>query len=778
MTDVASFGAPEQPSDVRPVTWHRPAPEDGGIQASAGLDALSVLFASGRRAGWMAYDWRHLRQEFPEPRPEPTRSAGTRANRLDGVLGRLRGRPEALPRIGVYGFVLGVILATGLAAGSASDTGRAQESRAVLLALAAGGALAWWARRRFPRRTQWSVVMAAFAAALAMISDLISFRHGAGSLPIAQIMLFGLGLGVLAPTVWRLVLAAAQAAVRRSIAHGEGRAHGHALDRWQTRRQAFDLEQDEQIRGLRMFQWGPASVPDQCRRFDVFGGSPSSWRSLVTIFGASLLGSGVPVTVLDLSRRRAVDELVRLAARRGSRADVQILPRDSAKSDLLRAMNRDQLIGALVESARGGTADPARGAHMADYAVLEEVCAVLAGPAGDGCVSLARIALGLRAAMGDPVRDGELAPEGAPPGPGALTPQEHAVLAAETFGPENRRDAMSRLRELRAAAQTLGALRLDPVPRPPADLRVIQAWSAPRGARADFIKELIVASQVSLLESGAVPVGTLILAGADNLGADLLEHLATVCADVGVPLVMMFEHLRGDAGKVVGGGGLVGFMRLGNHQEAAAAADFIGREHKMVFSTRTWTTGENESHAVGTGEATSTGRTDTTGDGRSVTGEQVDSTGPRRPGGLFTKRTYATSTNTSRATSTQHTASTSETETTGTSTAQTDAVQRVHEHRVAPETFQHMPDYAMLLVDHLDGRQRVRSAETDPRIASLPGVSAYPLPDPIRQSEATVGAPRSAIDESARSALDPRPAWLRQAEEPPGWPTVDLSQGE
>jgi hypothetical protein len=303
-----------------------------------------------------------------------------------------------------------------------------------------------------------------------------------------------------------------------------------------------------------------------------------------------------------------------------------------------------------------------------------------------------------------------------------------------------------------------------------------------------------VAAQVARIEANPGSIGTLVVAGADGLSADHLEHLAAVCTDSQVPLVLMFEHLRGDARKVVGGGGLVGLMRLGNDQEAASAADFIGREHKLVFSSRTWSLGENDSNSTATGTGGSSGTTETTGSGSSTTGEKVGTFGPHRPGGLFTKRTYGKNASTSRATSTGSTWSTSETTTTGTSSSEADSVQRVHEHIVAPETLQQMPDFAMLLVDHVRGQEhpRVRPVETDTRIAALPGVSAQPLPEQpaIRitakpsslQSELTGrpdGQPATAGWSHGRdTGLEPEPEWGRARGHETPWPYEgDAAQG-
>ncbi len=50
-------------------------------------------------------------------------------------------------------------------------------------------------------------------------------------------------------------------------------------------------------------------------------------------------------------------------------------------------------------------------------------------------------------------------------------------------------------------------------------------------------------------------------------------------------------------------------MRLGNHREAATAADLIGRQHKFVLSQLTASLGGNQTHTRTDTEGTATTRT-------------------------------------------------------------------------------------------------------------------------------------------------------------------------
>ena len=106
----------------------------------------------------------------------------------------------------------------------------------------------------------------------------------------------------------------------------------------------------------------------------------------------------------------------------------------------------------------------------------------------------------------------------------------------------------------------------------------------------------------------------LIVAAPDRLGRAGLEALSRRASKAGVRLFYLFTHLREAVGQVLGGEDAASlFMRLGNTAEAAAAADFVGREHKFVLSQLTLSmgqsftqgSGETDTWQEGTSESTS-----------------------------------------------------------------------------------------------------------------------------------------------------------------------------
>ena len=197
------------------------------------------------------------------------------------------------------------------------------------------------------------------------------------------------------------------------------------------------------------------------------------------------------------------------------------------------------------------------------------------------------------------------------------------------------------------------------------------------------------------------------------------------------------------------GGGAVAFMRLGNHEDASRAADFIGRDYKFVLSQITKNVGGNESHtdtdSEGTGDSDSISLSRSIG--TSTNWGNTRSSGVTHSGGgpfgLFPDRS------TNRGDSRTRGGGTNETDTrgvsrstsrnwsrayayaTGTNWSDADTTQRVYEYAVEPVTLQHLPDHALLLVEtRPEGGRKLTPVECDPAIVTLDRVATEPLSDP------------------------------------------------
>jgi hypothetical protein len=101
---------------------------------------------------------------------------------------------------------------------------------------------------------------------------------------------------------------------------------------------------------------------------------------------------------------------------------------------------------------------------------------------------------------------------------------------------------------------------------------------------------------------------TLFVLGADKLRGDTLDRLSDVCERSATGLVLAYRgippHVRQRLGR---GNAAVAYMRLGNAEEAKAASEQLGTEHRFVLSQLTETIG------VSVTDTTTSAYTSTTG---------------------------------------------------------------------------------------------------------------------------------------------------------------------
>ena len=510
-------------------------------------------------------------------------------------------------------------------------------------------------------------------------------------------VVFGLVVGL----VWCLVVVARLVAVR-SYGSWRRRRHRDLLRmrraEWAERRARFEAEERRRVGALE--EWEQVAVAPGWARIDVVGGSAWGWEAFMTVFASSALADRGAVSVLDLSGDLVVREFARSAEASGIEVDVQLLPADLADSDLIAGMRAPVLAEVFVESLYGGVQEADRGQRLMDTRLLRAVCEALE----PGGLSMPRIAAGLRVLLGEPARKGELADE------------ERRLVMDELFSEEYRTRSADSLRRIEAFAHQLGELGSRSSARRHAELRCVVMSAEWRSGGGEFLGDLILAWAARQVLGGSV--ATLLVAGADDLAARHVEKLSGLCRQRGVRLVVMFRHLREPVARLLGSGP-VGFMRLGNHEEAVRAADFIGREHRFEISQLTHTLGGNETHSFGVSDGTSEGGSDTTAKGAGGTGG-----GP----GFFGSGSRTWSTSDSYTWNVSRTWGLSVNEAAGTSWSDTSTRQRVFEHTVEPRTLQQLPDYAMVLVDHSDGRTRVGPVEINPEIALLRRSVTEPAP--------------------------------------------------
>ncbi|NUR27670.1 MAG: hypothetical protein HOV83_17810, partial [Catenulispora sp.] len=370
--------------------------------------------------------------------------------------------------------------------------------------------------------------------------------------------------------------------------------------------------------------------------------------------------------------------------------DVQTLPAELADSDLLAGLDVPSLVDIFVESLHGGDGRATRGERVLDARLLGALCDRLAA----GGLTMPRIAAGARVLLNEPSAGEE------------LSPAERAALSDEVFSEAYRTQSAGSLRIIEALANSLGDLGSRTQRRPSADLRCVSMSATWRSGTGDFLADLVVAWAARQVAADA-EVATLVVAGADELAPRHLERLSDLCNRRRTRLVVMFRHLRETSFQMLGAGPVV-FMNLGNPQEAARAADFIGREHRFEISGVTRTVGEDQTHSVADSDGGSEGVAQTAGRERGA-----------GSGGLLAAPTHSWGRSQSQTRSTSRDWGQTVTASNSRTWSDAESRTRVHEYAVEPQVLQQLPDYAMVLVEHSVAGVQVKAVEINPEIPLL-----------------------------------------------------------
>ncbi|MQY29377.1 hypothetical protein [Nocardia aurantia] len=456
------------------------------------------------------------------------------------------------------------------------------------------------------------------------------------------------------------------------------RAHEH----WA--RQVAEQERRDLARAATTTLWYPLMLRPESRRVEIFGGTVDGWISLLATAGTGPLAEVTGIMVLDFTEHRVATGLAamwRAIGQLPASAEFGDAPARLNPLAGLTAAEIGELIAVTVESDR--SADAARGLRAE---LVERVAQCLAGP-----VTLPRLAAGLRMLRR------------LDPGP-ALSGAETRCLT-EQLG---RIDWSEPVREeLRLLGGLLDLLATAPpsdataeIRWPPAGLHVYSTTSInPR--RKNLLDRLLFHRTAhSLHGAGSAAGATLIIAGADGFGVAELERLARQARRIGIRLVTMIEHLRGDLIQLLGAAdGASILMRLGNAAEAAAAAEFVGRGHRFVLSQLT------DQY----GRGVTDGYSDTTGDSTTTSHTGGYSAGAASVSDSWSHN-WSSTVNWS--------------ESTSLSTGRT--VARAYEYVIEPVTFQSLPPTALVLVETGRTGRRVVAGDCNPGITLLERVSPRP----------------------------------------------------
>ncbi|MFC9746353.1 hypothetical protein [Streptomyces niveus] len=537
---------------------------------------------------------------------------------------------------------------------------------------------------------------------LVLLAGVVAFS--AGGIALAAI--------VISLIIFLLIANSPSARLRTARSRLEGaqvrarRDHEKRLRDWQSR---IDAHRAEQLRHNETLDtWFPLSLASGPSRIDVFGGTGNGWASLLATVGGPLLGGGAPLVVLDLTQQAVALELAGLAARRDIAVARVPMPGALLDADLSAEFTPEELAETMAEAL--GTMRPP-GAdvdlHTIDVELVQTVAELLEGP-----VTFARLAAGLRVLLRvyDP----------APGAPGQLghAEVESITRAVDLLGQGER--VQNELRYVRAQTELLtprgqeaavpGGGRAADWWRP-GGLTIVTTEDSVR-RRKDLTDRFVFFRLVHALRTRAVAhgSGTLVVAGADHLGRDALESMAREARTAGVRLVFLLEHLREGTVQVAGGSdSATVFMRMGNGEEAKAAAQFIGQEHKFLVNQLTRQVGETLTEGRGSSYGGQRGVSDTDGSNRGG-GTSGSSWGSSRSFSTSLSRSWQDSTNTSTARST----------TTG------ENLSRVYEFAIEPTQLQALPATGLVLVETGPAGRRVVFGDCNPGINFLPRLSARP----------------------------------------------------
>jgi hypothetical protein len=392
--------------------------------------------------------------------------------------------------------------------------------------------------------------------------------------------------------------------------------HDTAVAAWQQR--ITDVEAAEAERCEAATRWRPVPISNAVRTTCVFGGTARSWTAALTTLGASLLGSMQRVAIVDLAGQSTVDELCELCASTGIPTMAAPFPGSAFADGLLADLGWEELASVLVEVLHAAQRDhhTSQTERLEDQGVIREVADCLDG---SGQASIARLRGALRV-----LREGEGAA-----GAGALQQGERSRLltlreslhreqtqtlervvrierALRGMDVSHRAATHGESAQLDGGAATHGgdSVQLDGGGQHTQDGRAsLLAIGVDHGEdelSSEYFAGLLLELLTRRLRHGQLPIDALVLLGADRFQAHKLESLLSTAEAHETRAFIFFEHLRDDAIRLVGtGGAAAAFFRLGNHQEAAEATNFIGSEHRLVIAQETVSAGESLAQARG-----------------------------------------------------------------------------------------------------------------------------------------------------------------------------------
>jgi hypothetical protein len=624
----------------------------------------------------------------------------------------------------------------------------------------------WAAAQRREENLLNRPLKAAFAAAVAAAAVAIVLGV-TGLLNVVAAWLGAIG-GLLVAAVTGNAIWQGERALRSRLAGERGRVgrlrearesqlfacqaeHASRIREWEARREAYQRQK----------LWYAVCLPAGISRVDVAGGTLSGWSAMLTTAAAQRLAAGAKVTVLDLSEGSAALDLIACARASGPEPLVWVLPEDLPRLDLGTGLGARGLADVLsltvsVTEEQSSTRD-----LSFDNAILERVIDTLGGTA-----TVAGVAAALRtlAQVGDPREDVAA----------GLISQAQADRLTAMFGEGAAgRVVIERAWVLESQLRKLALVGTAPAPLPRSALRVVAV-----GRQAGVLEGKVFATYLAVALTHALRAApperpwrhTLFVLAADRLRGDVLDRLSDACESTATGLVLAYRavapHVKQRLGR---GNAAVAFMRLGNADDARAASEQIGTEHRFVLSQLTETVGVSVTDTTGGSYTSTAGSTSSLATSWSASEGTTRSAGHGRtgagsllPSGATLSRNAQTSDSRSTGESESVSAGISTSTAWGITTSRAagdseslaSALQRSREFLVEQHELQQLPASAMIISYAGPGGRQVIMADANPGIGGL--AAATPLT--LEESRAgPAAAPGSPAPVSWRSAADRPP---------------------
>ena len=543
--------------------------------------------------------------------------------------------------------------------------------------------------------------------------------------------------------------------------------HADRMREWQELRVAYEHQK----------RWYAVCAPDGVHRVDIAGGTLSGWSAMLTTAGVNRLAAGGEITVLDLTEGSVALDLIGFARTADINPLVWVLPDDLPRLDLGTGLGRDALADLLAQVASVTDEQASARDLSLDTSVLGWVIDVLAeNPQRPATIAAVTAGLRALAQAGDP-RDDVAA--------GLITAGQADRLTAMFGRAATERVVLERAWILEAQLRKLAPIGSALAPLPRSALRVVAL-----GRRVGAVGSRVLATYLTIAlthllrdtEPGQPWRHTLFVLGADKLRGDVLDRLSDACERSATGLILAYRGISPQVRQRLGrGNAAVAFMRLGNAEEAKAASEQIGTEHRFVPSQLTETIGVSVTDTTSSAYTSTTGSASSTATSRSESEGLSRSTGHGRSDGSLLLPSRAS---VSRSVQAGDSHSTSESESVSASVSTSTAwgmttskaagdseslargLQRSREFLVEQHELQQLPASAMIITYAGPAGRQVVMADANPGIGGLGAATALTLEE-YRRLPSPVPAPRKP---AAREPAAREPAVGRDgAPDPVSW---------